>query len=217
MKIKQERSIHICLLSDTHELHNELDVPSAEILVHCGDFSMFSRNMLAIKDFNRWLGELPHRHRIVIPGNHEFFLENDPSRRSMLSNAIVLINEGIEIEGLHIWGSPVTGRDGGAFGIGSPEKRRKLYAQIPKNTDILITHGAPYGVLDSAPGSGFHSGCRELFDAVTSIRPKLHAFGDVHGSYGIFHTDHTTFVNAALLGPDGGIDKAPIVLRMERK
>ena len=217
MKTKREQSIHICLLSDTHEQHNEVDVPFAEIFIHCGDFSMFSRSMAAIKDFNRWLGTLPHRHRIVVPGNHEFFLENDPSKRSILSNATVLINEGIEIEGLRIWGSPVTGRDGGAFGIGSPEERRKLYAQIPKNTDVLITHGAPYGVLDSAPSSGFHSGCRELFDAVMRVKPKLHVFGDVHGSYGIFQTDHTIYVNAALLGTEGGIDKAPIVLRMERK
>jgi hypothetical protein len=27
---------------------------------------------------------LPHRHKIVIPGNHELFLEADPSKRSLL-------------------------------------------------------------------------------------------------------------------------------------
>jgi Icc-related predicted phosphoesterase len=49
------------------------------------------------------------------------------------------------------------------------------------------------------------------------IRPKLHLFGHVHGAYGIFQTEHTTFVNAALLGIHGGLDKSPLVFRMTRR
>jgi len=102
---------------------------------------MFSKSLHAIIDFNTWLGELPHRHKIVVPGNHEFFLEADPVKRSLLSNATVLINEDIEIDGLRIWGSPVTPSYGGAFGLSLTADRRRLYAQIPKDTDVLITHG----------------------------------------------------------------------------
>jgi len=205
------------ILSDTHELHREVDVPSGDILFHGGDFTMFSRSLSAIDDFNDWLGELPHRVKSVVPGNHEFFLERDPSRRSLLGNATVLINESIEVDGLRIWGSPVMPLANVAFGMSSAEDRRRLYTQIPKNTDVLITHGPPYGILDSALGSGVHSGCRELFDAVMRVRPKLHVFGHVHGAHGIFQTNDTMFVNAALLGLDGGIDKDPIVLRMSRR
>ena len=151
---------------------------------------------------------------VVVPGNHEFFLESHPSRRSLISNATVLINEGVEIQGLRIWGSPVTPLYGGAFGLSSLEDRRRLYAQIPEDTNILITHGPPYGILDLAPDSGLHSGCRELFDAVMRVRPKLHVFGHVHGAHGIFQTDQTIFVNAALLGVDGDLENSPIVLRM---
>ena len=92
--------LEIVLLSDTHELHREVEVPSGDILIHAGDFSHFSQSPLAIADFNTWLGELPHRFKIVIPGNHEFFLEADPSERSLLTNAIVLVNEGTEVDGL---------------------------------------------------------------------------------------------------------------------
>jgi Icc-related predicted phosphoesterase len=49
------------------------------------------------------------------------------------------------------------------------------------------------------------------------VKPRLHVFGHVHGAHGIFQTNDTTFVNAALLGVHGGIDKAPIVLRMSRR
>src|SRR5271168_484205 len=105
---KSGNALCLVILSDTHLLHNAVEVPDGDLLIHAGDFSMFSKSANAITDFNTWLGELPHRHKIVVPGNHEFFLESDPSRRSLLSNATVLINEGIEIQGLRIWGSPVT-------------------------------------------------------------------------------------------------------------
>jgi Icc-related predicted phosphoesterase len=216
---RQRPSLGLVILGDTHELHRETNVPHGDILIHVGDFSMFSHSLSAIEDFNAWLGELPHPFKCCIPGNHEFFLERDPSRRSLLSNATVLINEGIEIEGLQIWGSPVTPLANAAFGISSAEDRRRLYTQIPENTDLLITHGPPYGILDSAPDSDskVHSGCRELFEVVIRVRPKLHVFGHVHGAHGIFGTDETTFVNAALMSSFGGLDKDPIVLKISRK
>ena len=76
--------LDLVLLSDTHELHREVDVPAGDILIHAGDFTMFSRSLEAIEDFNEWLGELPHRYKIVCPGNHEFFLEASRERRSLL-------------------------------------------------------------------------------------------------------------------------------------
>jgi hypothetical protein len=33
----------IVCISDTHELHRELDVPHGDILIHAGDFTMFSK------------------------------------------------------------------------------------------------------------------------------------------------------------------------------
>ncbi len=217
---RRSRSLQLVLLSDTHEQHREAEVPHGQILIHTGDFSMMSRSLTSIVDFNDWLGELPHRFKLLVPGNHDFWLEADASRRSLLSNATVLINESMDIEGLRFWGSPVTPLYGGAFGRSSVEDRRRLYASIPKDVDVLITHGPPLGILDVSPGSDYHQGDPVLLDAVQRVRPKLHVFGHVHldkRSPRILETPHTVFVNAALLGPDGDIDKTPIVLRMERQ
>jgi len=177
---------------------------------------MFSKSAAAILDFNELLGELPHRVKLVVPGNHEFFLESDPSRRNLISNATVLINEGIEVMGLKIWGSPTTPLYGGAFGLSSPLDRTKLYAKISDNVDILITHGPPYGILDQAPGTEHHAGCQQLLDAVLRVRPRLHVFGHAHGAYGIFDTPDTLFINAAQLGLDGDVEHPPITLRITR-
>jgi Icc-related predicted phosphoesterase len=210
-------NLRLVLLSDTHQLHREVDVPDGDIFIHAGDFTMFSQSMEAVVDFNDWLGELPHPHKIVVPGNHEFFLEAEPSDRFMLDNAIVLINEGAEVEGLRIWGSPVTPLYGGAFGLSSEKDRKRLYARIPWDIDVLITHGPPFGILDTAPISGLHEGCRELLDAVTRVQPKLHVFGHIHTAYGVFRTEHTTFVNASRLGLHDDRDKAPFLFEMSRK
>lgn len=199
-------------MSDTHELHRDIHhVPDGDILIHSGDFTMFSKSLSAILDFNAWFGERPHPYKIVVPGNHEFFLEADPSRRSLLSNATVLINEGVDIEGLKIWGTPTTPMDGGAFGRSAQRDRVKIYSQIPTDTAIVVSHGPPFGVLDQPAASEIHSGDRELFDAVMRVKPRLHCFGHIHPAYGVFQSAYTTFVNAALLGPHGSLDKSPWV------
>jgi Icc-related predicted phosphoesterase len=210
-------TLRLVLLSDTHQLHREVDVPDGDILIHAGDFTLFSESTEAVADFNDWLGELPHRFKVIVPGNHEFFLESDPSERSLLNNASVLINEGIEIEGLRLWGTPVTPMYGGAFGLSSAKDRKRLYAQIPLDTDVLISHGPPFGILDADPVSGLHQGCHELLDAVMWVRPKLHVFGHIHGASGVFQTEQTTFINAARLGLNCDPDEGPFVFEMTRK
>jgi predicted phosphohydrolase len=206
-------NLTIVLLSDTHKLHREIDVPDGDLLIHPGDFTMMSRSAKALLDFNDWLHDLPHRFKLICPGNHEFVLE-DPSRRSLISNATLLINEGTVVLGLKIWGSPTTPLHGGAFGLCSQADRVKLYSEIPADTDILITHGPPFGILDQAPGSEDHAGCRQLLEAVLRLKPRLHVFGHVHAGYGTLDTPDTLFVNAALLGPDGDLSNRPIVVRI---
>jgi hypothetical protein len=95
----------LVLAGDTQELHRKLEMPTVEgtsLLIHIGDATMFSRSMAAIADFNLWLDSLPYTHKIYMPGNHESFIEADPSKRSLLSSATVLINESIEIASLKI-------------------------------------------------------------------------------------------------------------------
>ena len=99
----------------------------------------------------------------------------------------------------------------------SAKDRKRLYARIPKDIDVLVSRGPPFGILDAAPISGLHEGCREQLDAVTRIRPKLHVFGHIHTAYGVFRTEHTTFVNASRLGLHDDPDKAPFVFEMTRK
>ncbi|PYT99748.1 MAG: hypothetical protein DMG38_10550 [Acidobacteria bacterium] len=56
--------------STTHKLHRDLDLPPGDILIHAGDFLFFGKQSSELRDFNDWLGELPHHFKLVVPGNH---------------------------------------------------------------------------------------------------------------------------------------------------
>lgn len=209
--------LRIVCISDTHELHRELTVPPGDLLIHAGDFTFHGNGTRAIIEFNRWLGELPHRHKIVTCGNHEYAFENDPSLRRLITNATLLLNDTSMVGPAKIWGSPLTPRFGGAFGRSNAQERIKVYNNIPLDTDILVTHGPPYGVLDDSPADyPGRAGDPELRAAVIRVKPKLHVFGHVHFGYGVRPARHTVFVNAALFGLDGSCENRPIVLDMSR-
>jgi hypothetical protein len=57
--------------------------------------------------------------------------------------------------------------------------REKLYATISSDTDILMTHGPPLGVLDGGQG------CAALRRAAIRVEPRLNVFGHLHSAYGI--------------------------------
>ena len=118
----------LVFMSDTHERHREVDVPAGDVLIHAGDFSCMSRSQAAFKDFDRWLGELPHAVKVVIPGNNDYTLE-EPASRYLVTNAELLVDQGTEVFGLQIWGSPTTPLYGGAFGLSAEQDRVRLYSQ----------------------------------------------------------------------------------------
>jgi Icc-related predicted phosphoesterase len=182
-------------------------------LIHVGDFTFsFEKRLSMYSDFNDWLRELPCRYKIVVPGNHDLLLE-EPRYRAIITNATVLVNSGVEVERLKIWGSPVN-LDGMAFRMSNAEDRKRHWAQIPRGIDILITHGPPLGVLDVEYGTQEHAGDPELLKAVIRVKPRLHVFGHIHGGYGTATRGFTKFVNAALYGELGGLEKPPVLLQL---
>ncbi len=190
--------MRIVCLSDTHSLHEEVSVPDGDILVHAGDFT--ERGSLEDVDaFNAWLGRLPHRHKFVIAGNHDFCFEQAPEQaRSRLTNAIYLEDSGAVAEGLHIWGSPWQPRFfDWAFNLDRGEPLARKWALVPDHTDILITHGPPHGWGDTT-SRGADVGCEELAARIWTVAPRLHVFGHIHEGYGRMQAGPTTLVNASI-------------------
>lgn len=104
----------------------------------------------------------------------------------LAGSVFYLENETIDIEGVKIWGSPCSptfGRDW-AFNVDRGEPSERLWSTIPLDTDIVITHGPMYGVLDVAYNSGLPVGCEDLYNRLQVVKPDLHFCGHVHEGYG---------------------------------
>ena len=188
--------LRIVCLSDTHL--RDVAVPPGDVLVHAGDFTM-GGSLREIERFAAWIGALPHRYKIVIAGNHDFGFERHPHEaRDRLDGVTYLEDQGVEVEGLRIWGSPWQPRfRDWAFNLDRGAPLREKWERIPPGTDLLVTHGPPAGILDRTV-SGQEVGCADLRDVVFGIRPRLHVFGHIHEGFGVLERDGTTFANASI-------------------
>lgn len=84
-----------------------------------------------------------------------------------------------------VWGSPwQPWFCDWAFNVQRGEKMKEKWDLIPSDTDVLITHGPPHGILDKNY-EGQPCGCEELLKAVQErVKPRLHIFGHIHEGYG---------------------------------
>lgn len=192
------RPLKIVCISDTHNKHKQIEVPEGDILIHAGDLSSRGR-LEAIEAFNEYLGILPHTHKVIIAGNHDFGFEREPeAARELITNAVYLEDEEVTVEGVRIYGSPwQPWFHNWAFNLRRGEEIRRKWEMIPEGIDILVTHGPPLGHGDQV----FHGervGCHDLLKAIEQIKPRYHVFGHIHEGYGITSNGDTTFVNASV-------------------
>lgn len=219
--------MRIVVLSDTHSMHSRIqEVPEGDVLVHAGDFLTLNTRK-RLDDFRDWfLGTgRKFKHQILIPGNHDLMFEPydapHPSSRYLGTRRTAeywapyphlnfLLDSAIEIDGLKFWGSPWTPAygDGWAFNLGRGPEIGERWAKIPSDTDVLITHGPPHGILDECPSDGSvsgmeNAGCEELLREVCNrVRPKVHLFGHIHEGSGEIEQHGIKFVNASICDGD---------------
>ena len=193
----------ITFISDTHGKHNELtkDLPGGYMIIHCGDVS--NRGLIyEINQFTEWFSNLPYTYKIFIAGNHDFGFEKIRKSNevgvAIPHGVIYLQDEMVEIDGIKIYGSPWQPEFyDWAFNLPRGEKLAEKWALIPGNTDILITHGPAFRMLDHVP-SGMMVGCEDLFNRIIEVKPKIHASGHIHHARGAKEFNDTLFINASI-------------------
>jgi Icc-related predicted phosphoesterase len=188
----------IVLISDTHGYWDAVDVPAGDIVIHAGDFGLRGK-LGEVPYFAEWFNALPHKHKIFVAGNHDWCFEQEREKaEAELSGVTYLQDSSVIVEGLKIYGSPWQPRFfDWAFNVDRGEKIAKIWQKIPTDTDVLVTHGPPFGILDRCQ-DGRIVGCEDLKARVLEIKPKLHVFGHIHESYGIITENETTYVNASI-------------------
>lgn len=196
------RIVHI---SDTHNFHHRLrDLPEADVVVHSGDFCMVGTEQEAI-DFLNWFCDLPYKHKIFICGNHDDCLYG-ANIDGLDNNVHYLCNSGIEIDGVKFYGVSMFLENC------ITDRQSRNYANIPDDTDVLITHSPAYGILDYDDGINY--GSEVLLQVVTSVNPRIHLFGHIHKQHGITTIGTTTFSNGAIMNENYTILNHPNVIKL---
>lgn len=182
------RILHI---SDTHSKHSLLkNMPKADVIVHSGDAS-FAGSEDEVLDFLNWFCDLDYPHKIFVAGNHDDCLYGEQIE-GLPNYCHYLCHSGVEIGGVKFWGTPLF--IGDALKEGRMEQITK---QIPDDTNVLISHSPPFGILDFDDNINY--GCHYLLKAVERINPRFHLFGHIHADNGVAKIKETTFVNSAIM------------------
>lgn len=210
--------MRLVCISDTHGDHQHVSLPAGDVLVHSGDICGHGTEQ-ELLSFLDWFSSQAHPHKLFIAGNHDTYLESNPSKiRSLAAAAGVtyLCDDGCTIDDVTFWGSPITPRFFNYSFMRDPGVDiERHWLQIPSETNVLVTHGPPYGVLDQVAREGStyeHAGCPSLLTTVEALKPRFHIFGHIHECYGQQHRGNVSYVNASTMNQGYVISNPPITL-----
>jgi Icc-related predicted phosphoesterase len=166
INIQTENDIkRIEALADTHGKHRQLSIPvDTDILVFAGD-ACDAGDEMQLQDFFAWFAQQSAKYKLFVPGNHDLPFELDPEYavKSIPKGITFIENGGVTFDGIRFYILPVR-----------PWMHRSL--DLPYRVDVLVTHGAPLGILDD----NGRWGCPILRELVDDALPRIHIFGHCH-------------------------------------
>lgn len=208
--------MRLVIVSDTHCA--EIDLPDGDVLIHCGDHTYLGKT-LESEQALRWLANKgKFKHRLCIAGNHELAWQV-PTFREFLFKGFpeltYLHDEGVTIDGIKFWGSPVQPEfHGWAFQLARGEPLKKHWSKVPEGIDVLITHGPPKDIMDMNEYDT-RFGDEDLLNRVLEVKPQIHCFGHAHHGHGEVWKDDIRFINAAIMTEEYKPLNKPIVVDIE--
>ncbi|MFT3883800.1 MAG: metallophosphoesterase [Gemmatales bacterium] len=184
------------------DLHSHLpDIPECDLLLLAGDLcpdgSELKQALWLDTAFRRWLRDVPAKEIVGVAGNHDFVFQNRPDLVPALPWHY-LQDSGIELFGLHIWGTPwqPVFYDW-AFNLDEEQLKQK-WQMIPKGTDILLLHGPPQGFGDRNSHDE-HTGSPSLTKRIQELQPQLALCGHIHEARGEYRIGQTLVANVSQL------------------
>ena len=211
----------IVCISDIHGKFSVIPhLPEGDTLIIAGDLTN-NGALSQLKELDSLLQKTSFKHIVMIAGNHDWCFQNEDKQeaRQILKDYTYLQDELAMIDGLYFYGSPWQPEFcNWAFNLPRGKQLQEKWNRIPTFTDVLITHGPPYGVLDSIQDNSFHKvgkslGDQDLEDVLLDkVHPKLHVFGHIHSSHGQVELLNTIYVNASILNEMYQITYNPIVV-----
>ena len=211
----------IILTGCTHRSEHKVKIPKCNLLIHTGDFDCNSQEEL--ENLDAWFSIQPADKCIFVAGNHDFHLQKigKENIKKTMKNAIYLEDESLEIKGIKFYGFPwVPTLVNWAFYADDKDMEEKVN-QIPEGTDILISHGPHYGILDQlrkANGDlGMSVGNIPLRDAIKKrIKPSILVCSHIHEAFGYYYDYQTHFWNVSAMDEFYSLVNEPVLIEVEK-
>jgi hypothetical protein len=216
----KKRITHISDTHNKHNQLNGL-LPGGDLLIHSGDISSLGRKSEVERFVKWFNDIDNYTNKVFIAGNHDMTFDREILLRDKLAhfegrteydtecaegkpewlNELLAVelnpgvwyleNSDVIIDGLKIWGSPITPSFGygWAFNKDRGYDINEVWNTIPMDTDIVITHGPIYGYCDRTSRGGLNVGCADLYHRLNEVKPQLHFSGHIHEAYGYRQTD----------------------------
>lgn len=207
----------LTFISDTHNKHGAINIEPTDFLIHTGDLT--SKGTLPeVAAFLYWFNQQPAKHKVFIAGNHDWLFYESQFQAKMLlrdyPDITYLEDSAAEIEGIKFYGSPYQPVFYNWAFNANEETLKKKWHEIPDETDILLTHGPAYGILDLT----YHQenvGCKSLkYHIMNRVKPKIFAFGHIHEGYGTHKFEDTLYINCSSLNRRYHPENAPIIMEI---
>lgn len=219
-------TLRLTMLSDTHNKHKQItgDLPGGDLLVHSGDISSMGYEH-EIREFCKWFNSIEgYTHKVFIAGNHDWGFQDNVEKVkeildfytgiTYLQDSELVIKVGDERE-VKIYGSPwQPWFYDWAFnlpknGIGLASR----WEGIPDDTDILLTHGPAFGILDTVEGRRYDNlGCELLAERLERLNVKLHNVGHIHTGHGYVMKNNTHHFNSSVLNEQYNYAQRPMTI-----
>lgn len=143
---------------------------------------------------------LPVAYKIFVAGNHDTAIARRAIKEADIEarGIIYLENESVNIEGIDIWGSPITPTFGDWSFMKARDKTHEVWQTMPIDTDIAIVHGPPKGIRDLSYDRQNNlemCGDKALLRRLEEVNPSLMCFGHIHNMDGVYNQGISTFAN----------------------
>ena len=217
------KTLNCMHISDTHEENvfeivanswSETKSAPIDILFISGDLT-YKGKLDKLKQLHEQLEYLLMNYIVrevfVIPGNHDLSFEKTIGYESRANATAIfsrnpkihlVIHGSKTIQGLKIFGSAWTPYfHNWAFNY-HEIRAKELWNDIPADTQVLVTHGPPFLILDSVIEymADRRVGCRALLEKIQKTPSiKYHLFGHIHESYGKLEKDGVTYLNSSIM------------------
>ena len=205
-------------------------VPNGDLLIHAGDL-MYTGYPDEWYPRLKSLGDLEHKNKIIVPGNHDFHIQNYRGvaaaelRKQAGFKLLDDANPIHVVNGLQILAIPfVEGLHGWAY-----NRNAEWILDWLQNWttgikfDVVVSHSPIYKVLDAihpeAETDALREHCGSLgmnrwFHALNE-KPRVWIHGHIHESYGRTTVDGCTFYNVAMCDRLYAQSNAPMVIDIE--